>query len=146
MQENFPACIKEVLKSLQNLMALAGLSPSLMGKGLCLASHSRNKHLTDDLRCKGRNAIKGAEKLEILCGSQNQSLESSLQETPIKYKEKVLTQWPKNSKEFQIYLQHNTPLKSSLQSSFHRDEKEKRVRFNVSHTSSVSFNSPNNGL
>ncbi|XP_045109557.1 kinesin-like protein KIF14 isoform X2 [Portunus trituberculatus] len=146
MQGNFPACIKEVLKSLQNLMALAGLGPSLMGKGACLASYSRNKQLTDELRNKGRHAIKGMEKLEILCGSQNNTLESSQQETPIKYKEKVLTQWPKNSKEFQIYLQHNTPLKSSFQSSFHRDEKEKKVRFNVSHVSSVSFNSQSNGL
>ncbi|XP_063880218.1 kinesin-like protein KIF14 isoform X1 [Scylla paramamosain] len=147
MQENFPSCIKEVLKSLQNLMALAGLGASLMGKeSICLASYSRNKHLMDELRSKGRHAIKGMEKLEILYGSQNHTLEGSLQETPIKYREKVLTQWPKNSKEFQIYLQHNTPLKSSFQSSFHRDEKEKKVRFNVSHVSSVSFNSQNNGL
>lgn len=147
MKENFPACVKEVLKNLQNLMALVGLGPSLMGKGsICLASYSRNKHLMDELRSKGRHAIKGIEKLEILCASQNHTLEYSLPETPIKYREKVLTQWPKNSKEFQIYLQHNTPLKNSFQSSFHKDEKEKKVRFNVSHTSSVSFNSPKNGL
>ena len=137
---NFPACTKEVLKSLQSLMIFAGLGPSLINKRfICLFSGSRNKQLMGELRNEGRHAIKEIEKLEILFRSQSLTLESSLLETPIKYKEKVLTQWPKNSKEFQIYLKQNSPF-------LQEEEKDKKVRFNVSHVSSVSFNCQNNGF
>lgn len=132
-------------------MAFAGLGPSLVGEGsICFLSGPRNRQFMDELCSEGDHAIKGIQKLETLFRSQSQTLESNILETPIKYREKVLTQWPKNSTEFQVYLQNsvlkNSPFKSSFQSSLQSEEKEKKVRFNVSHVSSVSFNSQSSGL
>ncbi|XP_050705267.1 uncharacterized protein LOC126990627 [Eriocheir sinensis] len=136
---------RELLKRLKELLGFAGIGlPSVGGSSLHLLPEPRNNsEFVDELHKEGVHAIKAIEKLEALFIGQSQSLDSST-ETPIKYKEKILTQWPKNSDEFQMYLKQNSqprnsPSKNSFQSSIHRDDKGKKVRFNVSHTSSVSY-------
>lgn len=134
----------ELLKRLKELLGYAGIGlPSVGGNSLHLPEPRNNSEFVDELHKAGVHAIKAVEKLETLFIGQSQSLHSST-ETAIKYNEKILTQWPRNSDEFQIYLKQNSqprnsPKKSSFQSSIYRDDKGKKVRFNVSHTSSVSY-------
>lgn len=134
---------RELSKRMQELLGFAGCCGPSSGKSsLCLPQPRNNPRLTDELQKEGLHAVKSIEKLETLITGRSQGLDSST-ETPIKYKEKILTQWPRNSDEFQVYLKQsqprNSPHKSSFQSSVQRDDKGKKVRFNVSHTSSVSY-------
>lgn len=129
--------ICKLLKRLEELLRFADLDLSMVDKSSVHLPEPRNKsEFMDKLHKEGDHAIKAVEKLKALFNGQNRSLDSST-ETPIKYKEKILTEWPRNSDEFQIYLKHNSPYKSYLQST-HKDAKGKKVRFNVSHTSSIS--------
>lgn len=136
---------RELSKRVQELLGFAGLglSPVCESSVHILSAPKKNSGFMDEIHREGGHVIKAIEKLESLFKSQFQNLDSST-ETPIKYREKILTHWPRNSDEFQIYLKQNSqprdsPYKSSFQSSIHRDDKGKKVRFNVSHTSSVSY-------
>lgn len=136
---------RELLKSLQELLGYAGFGCSSVGGSSIrlLCEPGDNSEFMNELHREGSHAIKAVEKLEALFKGQSPNLDSST-ETPIKYKEKILTQWPRNSDEFQIYLKQNSqprnsPCKSSFQSFIQKDDKGKKVRFNVSHRSSVSY-------
>lgn len=144
--EDFKDAVEELIARLQHLMSFAALSPvPVDGSEDCSFSSKSDiengQEFMNNLRTVACHSVRAVQKLQNII---NKASESCLSESgAIKYNKNLVTHWPRNSEEYiqhlkQLAAQKKSQMKSSLRSSSVTSSEEKRVRFDVSFTSSSS--------
>nr|XP_053626502.1 LOW QUALITY PROTEIN: uncharacterized protein LOC128684368 [Cherax quadricarinatus] len=140
----FECTIKELKRRLEELMKFAGLSlmPIEGLDNISLSSTSdleNSRELMDNLHTVALLSIRAVEDLKNTLNNFYKSLTfRELKSNIFRCNKKLVTQWPRNSKEYQQHLeklQHKSGMKSSLRCSSEAPIEEKRVRFDISSAS-----------
>ncbi|KAK4298081.1 hypothetical protein Pmani_029555 [Petrolisthes manimaculis] len=147
-EEAFKVATTELMTSLQQLVAFAGICPteeegSEYSSFMSLSDSDSSETFKESLQTLSKKSLLSAETLQHSLALSKTPRKWLGEKGAIKFNKKVLTQWPTNSNEYQIFLREMTErrrekMKSSLRVSDTPVE-EKRVRFDVTSTTSSDY-------
>ncbi|KAK3851338.1 hypothetical protein Pcinc_042000 [Petrolisthes cinctipes] len=147
-EEAFKIATSELMTRLQQLVAFAGLCPteeegSEYSSFMSLSDSDSSETFKESLQMLSKKSLLSAETLQHSLALSKTPRKWLGEKGAIKFNQKVLTQWPTNSNEYQIYLREMSErrrekMKSSLRVSDTPVE-EKRVRFDVTSTTSSDY-------